>query len=150
MSVDTIIGTWHQTTGAKLFTADEVLNAYSKGQKEFGSAISRVLTKELEDNLKRIQSIGEQLFKSINSMEIRCARVLLKIDDLSSFKLLFMVEEKDYSLEELRKVYATLIDAELSANTDTFHFSASVLSDNPKVNKQRVFSDGYYYCYGKQ
>jgi hypothetical protein len=149
MSVDAIIGTWHQTTDPKLFTADEVINAYFRGKKELGSAISRVLAKELEDNLKKIQAIGEDLFTTINSKRIRCSRVLLKIDDLSSFKLLFMVNELDYSLEKLREVYALLIDKEQSESSDTFHFSTSILSDSPKVNKQRVFSDGYYLCYGK-
>jgi len=149
MSVKTLIGNWQQTTETRLFTADEVINAYLSGQHEFVNNRKRVLSKELNENLAKVKEIGERLYRTINDMGVTCTRVFLKIEDISSFRLLILVKERDFILSRIDEVYSLLIDKELAESSDTFYFFVSLMPDKKSLNDHKVFADGYYLYYGE-
>ena len=140
---------WERTSEGG-FTYDQLIDAYLMG-KEYGRTEEiKVLDKTFEANLEKAFSVSEEKFDELRKIfGIQPVAMRMKIQDISSFAILFVLNEKDYKSEKIEDIYNFLIEEMKKLNSDEFSWFFVITPQIGELNEDAISSDGYSLRYGQ-
>ncbi len=126
--VDRLPDNWEvQTTdeqkGKKIFSSEEVLDAYLQGKDEQNALSKRILV----ENLNKALYLATELTSTFKQKEIKCIHAFLKPRQITEFEALFVLSESDYTSSSFSEIYASVVLKEAEVNNKTFYFSHSFI-----------------------
>ena len=69
----------------KLYSSDDLINAYLEGKKDQRSYTERILFKQLKENFDLAKKIGSDFFNLLLNKHVKCKYVLLRAKNISEF-----------------------------------------------------------------
>lgn len=131
----------------ELYSSDDLLNAYLKGQKNIIQKLGGKAANEFMNYLNDAKRISEGLFKILLSHGIECKCMFLKINGANDFESLYIAPCNDYISPQFREIYKLFLLEEEKVNKDSFHYSFSIMPDSDHINRNALSSDGYILRY---
>ncbi len=129
------------------FTADEVHDAYKKGEKDGIEKGKKHYvdqnTKTLTYNLPLSANKAELLIKSLKEkLDISVPIAYLRIDGIAKFSVLILIEKKDFLSDKMREAYAISQQIEEEEN-QPFEISFSFAMNADNISNDVIDADGY-------
>ncbi|MBE9492094.1 MAG: hypothetical protein IMY70_04355 [Bacteroidetes bacterium] len=132
----------------KIYSGDDVIDAYLKGKKDQKNSDTQVFIDKLKDNLNLAKSISEKLYSIIINHGFKCKIVKLKIKDIYTYTSLFIIDEDDFCKDDFLKIYKESIKIKKEVNTSkTFNYNTMFSPDNRELSDNCVSIDGFYLSY---
>ena len=134
----------------KIFSADELIDAYFKGKKDLIDDTTKVLFEKFSKNLALAKKVSEELFESLKKENYNCKYVLLKALNVTNFENLFIIKKSDFISDRFREVYRQSREKKAKINNQTFNLSFSFMPYSEKINENRLLTDGYILKYAEK
>lgn len=133
---------------SKVFSADDVIDAYFQGKKAQLNQETQLKIEKLQGNLANAEKLSENIFSYIKENKFECNKVFLKIKDIYSFTAFFLIKEDDYCDDNFLKVYEKTIHIKKEVNTtSTFDFTTILTPNSEHFDNNALLSDGYILSY---
>lgn len=131
---------------------NEIIEVYNKGKKVGQQNALKDLKKQIsshiQKNTNQAKKFGELFFHSINEeMNIKCSKVYIRTESISDFRLLFLIDPKNYLSEDFKAVYEKSIKERKKINSDSFHITVMFIPEIETLDKKKIVSDGYTHFY---
>jgi len=139
--------TWSKTGESSCcdsFTANDVLNAYFKGQSDMRKKEKDAFTKILHENLKKTEYELEKLLTECKSLSISPLAAYLRIKSNIEFDLLLFVTTEDIVSENIKDLYTFIGEVEHNYDTDVYSITYKIADMGEMFRESLVKSDGYF------
>ena len=135
---------------SKHYTEDDLIHAYLQGKEEGMNIEKKIMFEKFQQNLKIATSEGVSLFNILGEESINCKLCFLKAENPLSFEIVYLIDTKDYTEENLNKIYSTSRKKKKEINKETFYLNFSFIPDNGNLNEKRLITDGYVLQYSRK
>ena len=140
--IDRKINDW-KIEPTRYYTEDDLINAYLKGKQEGMNIEKKVMIEKFHENLLLATNEGINIFKEITKEKVNCLQCFLKIENTISFHIIYIIDSKDYTEENLNKIYLLSRNKKHETNKDTFEINFSFMPSTETLNEKRLIADGY-------
>lgn len=144
--IDHKINDW-KVEPSKFYTEDDLIHAYLKGKEEGMNIEKKIMFEKFQQNIIIATTEGTNLFNILKAENIKCKRCFLKAENPLSFEIIYLIDNNDYTEENLNKVYSDSRKKKAEINKDTFYINFSFIPDNGNLNEKRLIADGYILQY---
>lgn len=144
--IDHEINDW-KIEPSKHYTEDDLIHAYLRGKEEGMNIEKRIMFEKFQQNLKLATSEGVGLFNILGKEKINCKLCYLKAENPLCFEIIYLIDNDDYTEDNLNKVYEASRKKKKEINKETFYLNFSFIPDNGNVNEKRLIADGYVLQY---
>lgn len=138
---------WEQNKQA--YTSNDLISAYRDGKKAGADEKERIILKQFNINIDKAADISEKLLERATEEGIKVQTIHLKAEGISLFKSLFIVDANDYVSDNFLKIYNIGAKIKSQMNTEDFEISFSFMPLSEHLNKNCLFSDGFFLTYEK-
>ncbi len=129
-------------------TPDEIIDAFEKGKIVGMSEHDRILMREFSDNLSKACLLSEKLFRELNKQYLGFnKRLFLKVNGLSSFDALFVVDRNVYISNSRNDAFNQARKIKKESKEDFFSINFSFLPESKNLDLNNIFYDGYSLAY---
>ena len=133
----------------KVYSADELIDAYFKGRKDQFEEDKKILLETFSNNLKQAKSVCEEFFQTLTEYDIKCQFVSLRALTITHFDAVFVVPRIKFLSLKFDKIYRMAREKKSAIITKTFQFSFSFMPLTDSLNEGWMLTDGYIMTYGK-
>lgn len=134
----------------KLFSADELIDAYFKGKKDLLDETKKVLIEKFSKNIDLAKKVSEEFFEALKKENYSCKYVMLKALNVTNFENIFIIKKSDFISDRFREVYRQSREKKAKINNQTFNLSFSFMPYSEKINEKRLRTDGYILKYAEK
>lgn len=134
----------------KVYSADEVIDAYFKGRKDQFEEDKKILLDIFSRNLDKAKLVCEEFFRTLADNNIVCKFVSLRALTVTHFDAVFVVSKKNFLSLDFDTIYRMSREKKKQINTATFQFSFSFMPLTILLNEDQMLTDGYIMRYGKK
>ena len=138
---------WKKTADA--YSEDHLIDAYLRGVKDGRSKYEKILMAQLHNNLNVVGQATEALINETLKLEIPFAEIHLSADNIDSFTILGVVDEKDFVTDEFRSVFTIARSIKNENEKNEIYLIFTFVPYSPKLNQSCIVSDGYAWKYAK-
>ena len=129
-------------------TPDEIIEAYEAGKKVGMSEHDKIVMREFGENLNQACKLSENLFHQLNKhFRSFCKGLYLKVNGLSDFEALFIVDRAIYISNSRKEVFSEARKVKRDSKRDLFSISFSFLPQSASLDLSNIFYDGYSLSY---
>ncbi|MCX2478891.1 hypothetical protein OQY15_07295 [Pedobacter sp. MC2016-15] len=132
-----------ETSQQKLFTGDQVIDAYLTGKREGLQIAQKVFLDQLKNNLDKSGEKVTDLLHHLNARDIHNNEAFLKINSWNYLTILISVKEEDFFKESFLPVYDFVEELEEDLNTDTCTVNFSFVDYQEEINDYVLHCDGF-------
>ncbi|UTA66668.1 hypothetical protein [Emticicia sp. 21SJ11W-3] len=137
---------WSLTPSAEnFFTSDHVIDAYIQGKKYGLEEKTRLIIKQLSQNINKSAENINAIFGVFKEHEIRTISGFLRVNDWEDFDILIVVSEEDYLSEKMLDLYNFIGEFEDKVKEDFYKLSVSIIGVADTFDEGCVSSDGYIF-----
>jgi hypothetical protein len=133
----------------KVYSADELIDAYFKGRKDQFEEDKKILLETFSKNLEQAKNVCEEFFETLADKEVQCKFVSLRALTITHFDAVFVVAKEKFVSLDFDKIYRRAREKKCEVNTKTFQISFSFMPHTDSLNEGRMLTDGYIMRYGK-
>lgn len=147
-----LIGNWETTFREGRATVDQwtdaLIDAYLIGKQDAKTEEQRVLNNIFQKNIKRAADFAEEKLNNLKSIfNISPLGMKMKVDNISSFTILYFVSKEVYLSDEIEKIYNYLTEEMKKVSDADFHWSFIIAPDLGEMNEEAIASDGFILTY---
>lgn len=135
---------------ASVYTSDNVIEAYLKGKQDGKDEMTKILTRQFNDNLKIATDTSERLFQEAAKKKIGFKSIHLKADGITKFSAIFVTKMEDFVNDKFRDIFVTARNIKNDVESDSFYITFTFMPDSEHVNEKCIASDGYFLKYEKK
>jgi hypothetical protein len=129
-----------------IYTADDIIEAWENGKAYYNDYMRNMFM----ENVSKIKSKSENLFNDINRDKNRSRTLLLKINSINSFSIIYMLDREIYSSDDkVKNIYQKSWDMEKEFDKEKIMLDISFMPYSENININRLNADGYTSFYGK-
>lgn len=140
------IDSWQlSTTGAKLYSADAVIDAYLKGKKEGLEQTQKAAIQQLESNIRKAATHTLKVFEYLKEQGITPITAYLKLDRFDVMEVMFTLEDEDLLNDKITSVYDYVCSFEEAVSEELYNITFGFVDQGPEFNESLLRSDGYVF-----
>lgn len=132
---------WKQKEGTS--SPDPIIDAYLKGVEAGKTEYTKVLTSQFSANLNESGIAVEKLLGELDGLKVPVHSVFLKADGITSFEVLFTVNEEDFISDDFRSVYTIARRIKNEHLKDNYYIAFSFMPQSNNFNENYLIADGY-------
>ena len=117
--------------------------SYDKGYQTRDRESKTVIENMFITNMQQTNQVTERLFEHLKELEIQPLAAYLKIESISSFRLIVTVNLEDYISEKILKAYEWTIDTEMKVTSKKYRIDLSFMHGDENVNIEGLNADGF-------
>lgn len=131
----------------KLFSEDNVIDAYLKGKREGLKAAEKASWELLNSNIEKSAEYTDRVIKEITNKKFTPISAHLKICSLIGLNVIIKIKEEDFLSDEFLNIYSFIGRYENEINKDIFNLSFSFIDGDKTFNQTRLRADGFFLNY---
>jgi hypothetical protein len=147
---DKLINSWQlPEEGERLFSADNLIDAYFNGKKQGVEDYKALVLEKLHFNLEKS---GELTFKCISEIKIKNftpVSAKLRINTYKNYSVLIFVNKEDYINEGFIDIYQYSGNLEIENESEFFSIDFHFAYKGDCFNEKAVINDGYTINFSK-
>lgn len=118
-----------------------------RGKQMAISDLKKNLKMKFKKNKIKAQKMGVKFFSILNKNGFNCSVVYLMVEDMSKFRLLFLVNKDKYLSEEFKNIRSLAISERKKINKTNFYISLMFVPEVQTLDQNKIVSEGYFYSY---
>lgn len=131
----------------KLFTGDQVIDAYLSGKRDGLQSAQKVILNQLQENVDKSGQKVNELLSHLDGLSFNGTDAFLKINSWNYLTVLVSVKEDDFFNESFLKVYEYVEKLESELNNEACHVNFSFVDYNNSLNHYTLKCDGFILKY---
>lgn len=139
---------WKQKEGTS--SPDPIIDAYLKGLEAGKTEYTQVLTSQFAANMNESGVATEKLLCELEKHKVPVQAVFLKADGITSFEVLFIVNEKDFIADDFRSIYTIARQIKNEHLSDNYYIAFSFMPQSNNFKENSLIADGYSWKYSKK
>lgn len=131
--------------GPRMYSADEVINAYEKGASDGKEQTSQLIRKQFNENMEKSANVAKKAADLMKARGVTGLSQHLRVDSLYDFTVMITVSEQDFLNDSFNIVYHDFEDLEKNSKAEFYSVSIQVIIKSKGFNKKAMISDGFIY-----
>lgn len=139
------------TKKMKESSPDDLINAWEKGVLRGLNLKDKIIGQYFTEKVNEALNTAEKLFNKLNDkIKIDCTEVFFKINDLTDFDFLYIVDLDSYLSDKLNHGLSEALKVKQVCKSKDLGFNFIFKPLTKNINQENIFADGYVLKYAPQ
>jgi hypothetical protein len=127
----------------KLFSSNQVIDAYLKGQKSGLEKAQQVMFQKLVLNINKSGKNTSTVLDYFRNKNFNPISAYLRINSFDDFALLILLPQREFIAKEMLNIYDFISEFESKENEEYYHIQISICDTEEGIEESYVRSDGF-------
>lgn len=127
----------------KLFSSNQVIDAYLKGQKSGLEKAQQVMFQKLVLNINKSGKNTSTILDYFRNKNFNPISAYLRINSFDDFALLILLPQREFIAKEMLNIYDFISEFESKENEEYYHIQISICDTEEGIEESYVRSDGF-------
>lgn len=129
----------------KLFSSDQVVDAYMKGRKEGLRQSQKLIVDKLISNINKAGEHARKAIDFLTKNKIEYNGAYLKVDSWDDLSVMIVLPEREFLSDKMLKVYDHISVLEDTVSEDLYNLQFEICDTSGQIDEDCLNSDGYVF-----